>query len=147
MGAVGSGLVRCDRSQAKHQPGMPDAACENLVISAMGADSIQQGCCRTDVGICGFQVDRVGSGSSAIDLELGCVSGTVSLSPRPVTLCSQAPRPHYLECECTDGTKHEFCLSAGCASGLEQSGICAQACGGWDNRLGAGCSDSDRRCR
>jgi hypothetical protein len=148
MGSLnGVNLEFHESCQPKHQPSAPDAACESLVVSARGDVSTQQGCCRTDVGICGFQVDRIGSGPGQIDLELGCVSATVSLVPRPVTPCGQAPRPHYLLCECTDGTTHEFCLAAGCASGIDQSGVCAQACGGWENRSRLGCSDDYPRCR
>jgi hypothetical protein len=92
-------------------------------------------------------MDRIGSGPGQVDLELGCVSATVSLVPRPVTPCGQAARPHYLSCACTDGTTHEFCLAAGCGSAFDQGGVCAQACGGWENRASLGCVDNDPRCR
>ena len=134
--------------QPKHQPGVPDAACETLVVSvAGGMASIQQGCCRTDVGVCGFQVDHISSGRTRIDPELGCVSATVSVFPRPLTRCGQAPRPHWVRCECTDGSIHGLCLAAGCGAAFDQGGVCAQACGGWDNRVSFECRDNDPRCR
>jgi hypothetical protein len=134
--------------QAREQPGARDPACLETVIFPFDGD-VQSfsPCCRTDVGICGLDVRRMGRARRAFVLPLGCVSATLSPDPRPVTICGQAPRPHHLSCACADGSKHEFCLAAGCGAFSEQNSVCAQACGGWDNQVEAYCSDDAPRCR
>src|SRR5688500_11710303 len=83
--------------EPQHQPGVLDATCVNLAVSVAGSTSVQQGCCRTDVGVCGFQMDQLGPGLG--NLDLGCVGAAVSRVPPPVTFCGRGARPHYLACD------------------------------------------------
>lgn len=143
----GFGVGFSPSCQPREQPGTPDAACVETVVLPFNGDVEDfSGCCRSDVGVCGYTVGRMGHGHDAFVVPLGCVSALLSPDSRPVVPCGHVPRPHHLVCECRDATKYEFCLVAGCGSTHEQDSVCAQACGGWLNRVSKSCSENDPRC-
>jgi hypothetical protein len=130
--------------QRRNQAGSPDPVCPGITLFAQGPGaSYQPGCCRTDIGVCGYQMDVL----SGFEMGLGCVS-TGPLTSAPQIACGPSNRSTRVSCECADGspTPH-FCLAVDCRSTFAPDDVCRAACKDHGGLVSSGCEDQSPDCQ
>lgn len=73
--------------QLRDQPGVLDPNCPDVSTEVPDSGGLVisfKGCCRTDVGKCGYMLDKV---AGAIELGLGCVASEPFLDGEPAPDC------------------------------------------------------------
>jgi len=70
-----------------HEPGVDDTNCPDRVVMANGLSVPLPGCCRSDTGTCGYNLDNPGG---LLLLGLGCVDSTPFLDGGTPLTCGDA---------------------------------------------------------
>ena len=128
--------------QRRNQRGSPDPVCPGTTFFAEGTSpSLQPGCCRTDIGLCGFQLDVVGG----VEMRLGCVSSAAVPTAQPIP-CGPV-RPHRFFCTCTARVESfSLCAAAACDDVYAVADVCNSACAEHGSPVGFGCVPDDPSC-